>query len=148
VFADFDWIHLVSYRQKWRDDVNTVTNFVNFYNSLATISFSIKTLLHGVNQPAFSTLWVDWFGSRSAPNSVPYSIKGNVISVPKHQAMKAYWGLEMKLHAFLTSALDGVECSASFWPLYLRRRIHKYSLNKNPDDVASAWTRTLVVQFL
>jgi hypothetical protein len=31
----------------------------------------------------------------------------------KHHAMKTYWGMEVKLHAFLTSALDGGEWSAS-----------------------------------
>jgi hypothetical protein len=31
----------------------------------------------------------------------------------EHHAMKAYWGSEGKLHALLTSALDGGEWSAS-----------------------------------
>jgi hypothetical protein len=31
----------------------------------------------------------------------------------EHHAMEAYWGVEVKLHAFLTSALDGDEWSAS-----------------------------------
>jgi hypothetical protein len=49
-----------------------------------------------------------------------YSIKGNFISVPELQSMNTYWGLKVKLHAFLTSELDGDEWSASFWPLYLQ----------------------------
>jgi hypothetical protein len=31
----------------------------------------------------------------------------------KHHAMKMYWGMEVKYHAFLTSKLDGCELSAS-----------------------------------
>jgi hypothetical protein len=31
----------------------------------------------------------------------------------KYHAMKTYWGMEVYLHAFLTSALDGGEWSAS-----------------------------------
>jgi hypothetical protein len=31
----------------------------------------------------------------------------------KHHSMKAYWGVAVQFHAFLTSALDGGEWSAS-----------------------------------
>jgi hypothetical protein len=31
----------------------------------------------------------------------------------KHHAMKTYWGMEVDLHAFFTSALDGGEWSVS-----------------------------------
>jgi hypothetical protein len=31
----------------------------------------------------------------------------------EHHAMKVYWGVKVQLHAFLTSALDGGEWSAS-----------------------------------
>jgi hypothetical protein len=35
------------------------------------------------------------------------------LCLAKHHAMKTYWGLEVQLHAFLTSALKGDEWSAS-----------------------------------
>jgi hypothetical protein len=35
-----------------------------------------------------------------------------------HDAMKIYWRLEIQLHAFLTSAPDGVRVSFSHFPLY------------------------------
>jgi len=39
----------------------------------------------------------------------------------KHQVMKTYWGLEVQLHSFLISALDGDEWSMPR-PLYPRGR--------------------------
>jgi hypothetical protein len=36
-----------------------------------------------------------------------------LFSLTEHHAMKAYWGMYVLLHAFLTSALDGSEWSAS-----------------------------------
>jgi hypothetical protein len=35
------------------------------------------------------------------------------LRLTKHHAMKTYWGVEIGLHAFWTSALDGDEWSAS-----------------------------------
>jgi hypothetical protein len=35
------------------------------------------------------------------------------LCLTKHHAMKTHWGVEVQLHAFLTSALDGGEWSAS-----------------------------------
>jgi hypothetical protein len=34
------------------------------------------------------------------------------LCLTKHHAMKTYWGVEVQLHAYLTSALDGGEWSA------------------------------------
>jgi len=35
------------------------------------------------------------------------------LCLTKYRDMKTYWGVELYLHAFLTSALDGAEYSAS-----------------------------------
>jgi hypothetical protein len=35
------------------------------------------------------------------------------LCLTKHHATMTYWRVEVQLHAFLTSALDGVECLAS-----------------------------------
>jgi hypothetical protein len=44
-------------------------------------------------------------------------IKSKIVNCPcalsQHHAMKAYWGVEVQLHAFLTLALNGGEWSAS-----------------------------------
>jgi hypothetical protein len=42
-----------------------------------------------------------------------YPGKGKVVPVLKHYTMKAYWGVEVQIHIFLTSALAGGEWSAS-----------------------------------
>jgi hypothetical protein len=39
------------------------------------------------------------------------SEKSNVVPVSEHHKMKAYRGAEVKLHIFITSALDGSEWS-------------------------------------
>jgi len=36
-----------------------------------------------------------------------------VLFLTDHHAIKAYWGVEVEIHAFLTSTLDGGEWSAS-----------------------------------
>jgi hypothetical protein len=53
----------------------------------------------------------------------------HMLFLPEHRAMKAYWGMEVQLHACLTSTLDGGQfhAPASFpqgktpwYPLYRR----------------------------
>jgi hypothetical protein len=43
--------------------------------------------------------------------------------------MKAYWGMELLLHAFLISALDGCE-----WPASRRGRLYPQGNNPYPLD--------------
>jgi hypothetical protein len=40
--------------------------------------------------------------------------------------MKMYWGVEVQLHEFLTSALDGGEWSASFPNIFTPRKRAQY----------------------
>jgi hypothetical protein len=40
-------------------------------------------------------------------------VKDKVVPVPEYHVLKAYWEVEIQIHAFLTSALDGGEWSAS-----------------------------------
>jgi hypothetical protein len=50
-----DWMHLAQERNQWRDLLNTVMNLRisleagNFLMSSVTVSFSRRTLLHGVS---------------------------------------------------------------------------------------------------
>jgi hypothetical protein len=44
---------------------------------------------------------------------VPQGERDTVSPVLKYYAVQMYWGVEIKLHAFLTLALDGGDCSAS-----------------------------------
>jgi len=44
-----------------------------------------------------------------------------VLPFTEHHAKKAYWGMEIWLHTFLTSALDGGEWSASQSDLFTPR---------------------------
>jgi hypothetical protein len=45
-------------------------------------------------------------------------------ALTEHHAMKTYWGVELWLHVFLTSALDGGEWSAS--------RPGRFTIRKEP----------------
>jgi len=59
-------------------------------------------------------LWIQ-LELRSDGNINPLHSKQtkNVLCLTKYHAMKTYWGVEVNLHVFVTSALDGGEPSAS-----------------------------------
>jgi hypothetical protein len=48
-------------------------------------------------------------------NDVLYLLLLWALRLIKHHATKTHWGVEVQLHAFLTSALDGGEWSAWIW---------------------------------
>jgi hypothetical protein len=53
---------------------------------------------------------IKWEGGRQNGKKVKVKLS---LRLTKHQAMKMYWGIEVYLHAFLISALDGGKLSAS-----------------------------------
>jgi hypothetical protein len=48
---------------------------------------------------------------------------GYTCALTKHHAMKVYWRVEVYIHAFFDSALDGGEWSASFSGRFTPRKI-------------------------
>jgi hypothetical protein len=59
-------------------------------------------------------------GPRAGLDAVKVKVKLS-LCLNKHHAMKAYWGVEVERHAFLTSALEGGERSASRPGRFIRR---------------------------
>jgi hypothetical protein len=57
--------------------------------------------------------------------------KENITTSPEHQAMKTYWGVGVKLHAFLISALDAGQWSAS--------RFDRYVLDRRLSEPVWTW---------
>jgi hypothetical protein len=57
--------------------------------------------------------------------------------------MKTYWGVEIQLHAFLTSALDGGEWSASHPGRFTPREIPWYPLDRRLGGLRSGLDRVV-----
>jgi hypothetical protein len=57
--------------------------------------------------------YLQWTLSDTTPIFPTNCYKSRPCALTKHYTIKAYWGVEVELHAFLTSTLDGGECSAS-----------------------------------
>jgi hypothetical protein len=57
----------------------------------------------------------------------------------RHHTMKKYWGMEVQLHAFSTSALEGSEWSASCPSRSTLREGPRYPLNGRLDGLKSRY---------
>jgi hypothetical protein len=60
-----------------------------------------------------------------------------ILFLIKHNATKTSWGVEVELHAFLTSALHGCVFSITLRPLCLREKSLPYPLHRALDGLQS-----------
>jgi hypothetical protein len=65
--------------------------------------------------------------------------KGKAIPVLKHHNMNKHGGVEVQLHASLTSALDKVEWSALLAGRFILGKWHLYSLDRS--IMVAAWSK-------
>jgi hypothetical protein len=87
-------------------------------------------------------------GGGEASRLFPYETSsfielGKVPVLPKHHDMKTFWGVEVYLHTFLTSELDGGEWSASrpgrFNPRETAPYTHWIWVGWAPEPVWTRW---------
>jgi hypothetical protein len=82
--------------------------FLNDIYSFETLSSMQKLLIHLLNTKEMNEVNILQLKSKEDKGRIKSSL-----CLTKHHDMKAYCGMKAQLHAFLTSALEGGEWSAS-----------------------------------